>query len=395
MPARARAPDEIARIETRAPTGRTSMGITRTSPMRTRTLLPAAVAAASILAGAASVARGAEGVPIERVRLVDGVYQFITAPDGYVPNGNSVVVVGDDGVLVFDTFTRPSTARELVAEIRKLTDKPVRTVVNSHWHPDHWSGNEVFAREFPGVEILASEETLALMRNTANAWPSILSQNLKDAEAAYEKERASRKAPDGSPVTDARLANDGDDLRLQREFTAEALTVTRTLPTTTYADAVTLHRGGREIRLFAVVGDARGSTMMYLPKERILVTGDVVSYPIPYFTPPIGDHAKSLRRLADMDAAIVVPGHGPAWHDADFVRLEAELFETIVRQVTAAEQKGLVTEEEIEKTVDVEPLRPKFTHGDPALDAKFRRYVQRMIENACRSTRDGKIWTGS
>jgi len=75
--------------------------------------------------------------------------------------------------------------------------------------------------------------------------------------------------------------------------------------------------------------------------------------------------------------------------------LEAELFESIVRQVTEAARKGLVTEEEIRKTVDVESLRPTFSHGDPELDAKYLRYVGRMIENACREARDGKIWTGS
>ena len=91
-------------------------------------------------------------VNVQSVQIADGVYQFITAPDGYVPNGNSVVVTRDD-VLVFDTFTRPSTAEAELAQIRKLTSKPVRYVVNSHWHPDHWSGNEVYEStrvSFPG-----------------------------------------------------------------------------------------------------------------------------------------------------------------------------------------------------------------------------------------------------
>src|SRR5208337_2471659 len=72
------------------------------------------------------------GVAVQKVQIADGIYQFITAPDGYVPNGNSVVIVNENDVLVFDTFTRPSTARTVLAEIRKITDKPVRYVVNSH-----------------------------------------------------------------------------------------------------------------------------------------------------------------------------------------------------------------------------------------------------------------------
>jgi len=349
----------------------------------------------SALFAARMAAAPFDGVSIQTVPIADGVYQFITAPDGYVPNGNSVAIVNDADVLVFDTFTRPSTARKLVAEIRRITSKPVRWVVNSHWHPDHWSGNEVFAKEFPGVEFVASEETLRWMRNTVNAWPSILSANLKKSEAAFEKERRTRKNDDGTSVTDEQLRKDEDELRLERDFVAESLTVRRTFPTSTYQDVLTLRSGARELRLMSVVGDARGTTVLYLPKEKILLTGDVVSYPVPYFTPPLSQHAKTLRTLAALDVATVVPGHGPAWHDVGFVCLEAELFESIVRQVTDAEEKGIVTEDEIKKVVDVEPFRPRFSHGDPDLDAKFRRYATRMIENACREGRDGKIWTGN
>ena len=109
-----------------------------------RSLLPCLLAACLGL-GRASAAENR--VAVQTVRIADGIYQFVTAPDGYVPNGNSVAVVTESDVLVFDTFSRPSTARTVLAEIRRLTGKPVRYVVNSHWHPDHWSGNEVFARE--------------------------------------------------------------------------------------------------------------------------------------------------------------------------------------------------------------------------------------------------------
>src|SRR3984885_11915327 len=126
-----------------------------------------------------AVPSGAEnGVAVQKVQIADGVYQFITAPDGYVPNGNSVVIVNENDVLVFDTFTRPSTARAELAEIRKITDKPVRYVVNSHHHPDHWSGNEVFAEAFPNIEIIASEDTRQYMLTIAKAWPPVFENTL-------------------------------------------------------------------------------------------------------------------------------------------------------------------------------------------------------------------------
>lgn len=355
-------------------------------------LLGLALAGASASLAGSVDALAQTPVAVQTVPIADGVYQFITAPDGYVPNGNSVAVVNEKDVLVFDTFTRPSTARTVVAEIRRITDKPVRYVVNSHWHPDHWSGNEVYAREFPGVEIIASEETLRLMRNTANAWPEITLENLRRDEQDLEKEVRSGKEPDGTGLTPERRRKDEDQLRLERDYAAEALNVTRTYPTLTYADALTLRHGGREFRFLSVVGDARGSTVLYLPAEKILITGDVVSYPVPYYTPPLSQHAKSLRSLAALDADLIVPGHGPAWHDKDFLNLEAELFETIVRQVDEAVRRGVVTEAEIQKAVDVEPLRVKFTHDDRDLNAKFKRYVGGMASNAAREARDGKIW---
>lgn len=116
----------------------------------------------------------------------------------------------------------------------------------------------------------------------------------------------------------------------------------------------------------------------------------MLSYPIPYFTPPLSEHAKSLRTLAQFDADVIIPGHGPAWHNKQFLNLEAELLETVVTQVRQAVQQGMVTVEDVQKMVNVEFLRVKFTQDDKDLNGKFRRYVNRMVENAYREARDGK-----
>jgi len=337
-----------------------------------------------------SVVCSAAQVAIEKVQIADGVYQFITARDGYVPNGNSVVVVNKDDVLVFDTFTRPSTARTLLAEIRKITNKPVRYVVNSHWHPDHWSGNEVFAQKFPGLEIITTEETRQFMLNIANAWPAMYKAQLEKDRADVEQEISTGKEADGTPLTPEQRQKDEESLRLVGDYTAEALKLHRTYPTLTYTDKLKLFHGGREFRFISMVGDAGGSTVMYLPKERILVTGDLLSGPVPYYTPPLSQHANSLRKLKEYDADVIIPGHGPAAHDQSYLNLELALFDSVVTQVRKAVQQGLVTVDEVEKTVNLEDLRSKFTNDDKNLDAKFRRYAKGMIENAYREARDGK-----
>lgn len=329
-------------------------------------------------------------VAVQKVQIAEGVYQFITAPDGYVPNGNSVVIVNQNDVLVFDTFSRPSTARTVLTEIRKITNKPVRYVVNSHHHPDHWSGNEIYAEAFPGLEIIATEQSRNFMLNIASAWPAVFQEKLRKDQASLEEEIKSDKNAEGGVLTAEERRQDEDDVRLEHDFTTEALAVKRTYPTLTYTDTLTLWHGGREFRFISMVGDADGTTILYLPKEKILITGDLLSYPVPYFSLNIGEEAENLRTLEQFDAEVIIPGHGPAWHDKDFLRLEMELFDAIVAQVTKAEQSGAVKVEEIQKAVDVEYLRVKFTHDDKDLNEKFERYVKRMVENASREARDGR-----
>ncbi len=147
-------------------------------------------------------ARSADaGVAVQKVQIADGIYQFITAPDGYVPNGNSVVIVNENDVVVFDTFSRPSTARTVLAEIRKITDKPVRYVVNSHHHPDHWSGNEVYVQAFPNLEIIATQEARQFMLNIANAWPPVFTNKLRKDQADLDKEVSTGRNSDGTMLT--------------------------------------------------------------------------------------------------------------------------------------------------------------------------------------------------
>jgi glyoxylase-like metal-dependent hydrolase (beta-lactamase superfamily II) len=276
------------------------------------------------------------------------------------------------------------------AEIRKITDKPVRHVVNSHHHPDHWSGNEVYAREFPNLEIIATEQSREFILTIGKAWPTVFLENLRKVQANLNKELNTGQESDGTPRTAKQRRKDEQDVRLDREFVAQVIKVTRTYPTIRYSHKLTLHHSGREFRFMSMVGSADGTTVWYLPKGEKLVTGDLLSYPVPYFSPPQSQHAKSLRLLGQFDTAVIIPGHGPAWHERDSLNLVAELLTSVVSQVQEAVQKGLVTVEEIQKAVDVEALRVKFTHNEKDLDEKFRRYVNPMVEIASREARDGR-----
>lgn len=321
----------------------------------------------------------ASGKDIRKTVIADGIYQFMTMRDSYVRQLNSIVIVNDKDVLVFDTDTRPSSARLILAEVRKMTDKPVRYVVNSHGHPDHWSGNDVYADAFPGLEIIATEQTDELMRKMAEVWPVRFSDELTARRAAFAKEEASGKREDGAVLTPDELRQDRSDLADYESFVEESKKLRRVFPTMKFTDKLTLIHGGREFRFLSVTGDAEGTTVLYLPKEKVLVTGDAVSYPIPYVSRKPRSQAESLRMLSQLDADVILPGHGPAFRDKAFLRLELQLLESVLGGVARARQQGLRTPEEIQRAVTAEELREQFAHGDSDLDSRFRARVKDLV----------------
>jgi len=106
---------------------------------------------AGLLLVAATALAQTRPAPV-RTQIADGIYLYRTAPYGEVGlDGNSIAIISSDGVLVFDTNGTPSAAAAVLADIKTLTTQPVRYVVNSHWHWDHWYGTEVYTRAFPDV----------------------------------------------------------------------------------------------------------------------------------------------------------------------------------------------------------------------------------------------------
>ncbi|HEY7864021.1 MAG TPA: MBL fold metallo-hydrolase, partial [Thermoanaerobaculia bacterium] len=131
-----------------------------------------------LTAAAAVAAPGPLETSVERARallvhedLGDGIHVFRAPSElDHWTSTNSVAIVNDDDVVVFDSPTRAVTARAVIAEIRKRTPKPVRVLINSHWHQDHWSGNDEYVKAFPGVRILATAETRDYMKRMGSAF---------------------------------------------------------------------------------------------------------------------------------------------------------------------------------------------------------------------------------
>jgi cyclase len=347
-------------------------------------VLPLSLAVAAGVPGHAAFAQArSDGTSsgIASSQLAEGIYQFTASFDGYVSATNSVVVVGDDGVLVYDTFTRPSEARELLRMIRGITPLPVKYVVNSHWHPDHWTGNEVFADAFPGVQFVATARTAEHMRNVAPAWFTTFGNHL----ARMEKERAARTDP-LAPEKDA------EEL-MQIGFLREAVAVRRTYPTLTYRGEMALRLGDREVRLATVQGDASDTTMIYLPRERIAAVGDVLVHPMTWDANryEMSTWLDSLRDLERMDVAMIVPGHGVLLRDKTYIALVIELFQAIRGQVQAALRDGAVAPDDAVAALSLGGLRERFARLGPGAAEEFDAYAPEIARKFYQELRDGMI----
>jgi cyclase len=321
----------------------------------------------------------ADGRDIRMTVIADGIYQFMTMRDSYVRQLNSVAIVNQNDVLVFDTNTRPSSARAILAEIRKITDKPVKFVVYSHGHPDHCSGTEVYADADPDLEVIATETTRDFMVRMASVWGPRFSTELARRRKALADGVAAGTGVDGTKITPEQRRQEESDVEEYAKFTDETLQLRRIFPTRTFGDSLTFFHGGREFRLFSVTGDAEGTTVLYLPAEKVLITGDAVSFPIPYVSGNPRAQAKDLQRLAAMDVAVIVPGHGPAFHDKAFLKLELQLIESVLTGVADARREGVTTVEDMQRRVTVDELRQAFTHGDTDLEARFRSRVATLV----------------
>src|SRR5262245_49336153 len=131
-------------------------------------------------------------------KLAEGVY-FIRHPDAPddFPQSNTVVVIGGKDVLVVDSCYLPSDARKDIAEIKKWTKKPVRYLVNTHWHYDHTMGNGAYVDAFPGISIVAHAETQKQIRGYNGQWFA----KFPDRAARFQKQLDDGKDERGTPLT--------------------------------------------------------------------------------------------------------------------------------------------------------------------------------------------------
>jgi len=316
--------------------------------------------------------------------IAPGVYT-IQHPDALpdFPEGNTTVIVGDTSVFVVDSGYLPSTTRKDIAQIRQWTKKPVRYLMNTHGHTDHTTGNGIYAREFPGLTVVAHRETRRLMERYTPAYFDLFEQRV----AHLKEVLASGTGDDGKPLTpDARKSLEAD-VQAREKIAPDLRTMgENALPDTTF-DSGTLYfdLGNREVQVkFLGRGNTAGDAVAFLPKERIAIVGDILVAPVPYTCSgfPV-DWISTLDNLAALQPAIIVPGHGESMHDLAYLHTMHDLLAAVVAQVDAAFHRipggGQSSLERMQKLVDVAAFRSKFPPGDQYNPDFFGRNVPNCL----------------
>jgi cyclase len=353
------------------------------SPGLSQCLLGALAAVAALVTAPPALA--ADPFEMEWRELARGVWVGVRPVSYRAPVvTNTTVVIGSQGVLVFDAAGLAIQGERVVKKVAELTDKSITHIAISHWHGDHSMGDYAVLDRFPAAEVISHEFT---SRYIASPNMDKVEPRDVDAENAYrakvEKALATGVRSDGTPVTPT-MRRFFEELVQDYDFVNHEITrrqVTR--PTRTMSDKLVIDLGGitAELRHIAP-GNTKGDMFLWLPEQRILATGDIVVRPTPYgfFSDP-KSWAGVLRELKSFDAKYIVPGHGDVMTDAAYIDLLAETMDLVAGQVDAQAKSGKSLDE-TRAAIDWTSVEERFTGGDGMLGFLFNIWFKIPIVEA-------------
>ncbi len=298
--------------------------MTRSKPL-TALLLAAALSAGAAHAQYASelgklapeaLKGGAKPQPAQLKQIAPDLYFFWN--DG---SSNALFMVTDEGVMVVDTQQHPADARRLLGLIRKITDRPVKWVVVTHAHGDHFLGNPVFKAE--GATIVSHRDTRGMM-------------------SKYYKDEVERRQ-----AYFKRYNLDPGELQM-------------VLPEVTFDSRLTLQLGGRTAELIHLgPGQNPGDTLIHFPHARTLFLGGPFArrnWSNYSFTPSVENWIALLRQAAAFDVDTFIGGHGDVSTREDLLEY-AQLHEDFLREVKAGIAQGK-SRDELADTIRM----PQYSH---------------------------------
>ncbi|HVZ52591.1 MAG TPA: MBL fold metallo-hydrolase [Pseudolabrys sp.] len=254
-------------------------------------------------------------------QIGSGLYAFTAEGDP-----NSGVIVGDDSVMVIDAQATPAMAEDLIARVAKVTDKPIKYVLLTHYHAVRVLG----ASAFKGAEILASDTTRGMI------------------------------AERGKQDMDSEIG------RFPRLFRAVESIPGLTWPSITFPDQISVWLGRREVRIMHIGrGHTAGDVIAVVPDAGVVFSGDLVEYKSAcycgdaHFT----DWPATLDNLAELKASALVPGRGAALTTPQMVQegieLTSDFLSTLYGSAKDSVAKGLSLKEAFDAARVV--MDPKFS----------------------------------
>ncbi|MCP4724640.1 MAG: MBL fold metallo-hydrolase [bacterium] len=278
--------------------------------------------------------------------VVDGVYQA-TGTENLPVWCNAAIIINEADVIIVDTHIIPAAVAALLEELKEITDKPVRYVINTHFHFDHVFGNQGYSDD---VEIISHESTREAIASGASKSgraydlyigriPNQISSLKKQLETVSDPEQRDRL-----------------ELRLvyQENLLAGVRTVEPKAPNISFKKQMTLYRGEREIRiLYFGRGHTEGNVVVHLPRENILITGDLIFESLSYMGNGFfAEWPETLERLKSLEFDWILPGHGTPFQDRNRIDYFQSYLRDFWKRVQTSYQAG-VSAEEAAKQIDM------------------------------------------
>ena len=257
-------------------------------------------------------------------QIAEGVHVVSpTRPMGFGMDPNTVFIVGAEDVVVVDAHFSETATSQVIRAIKGATNKPVRYVINTHWHDDHVTGNAAYRREWPQARFIAHQTMRAAMlaEGATNRVTFLRSRpgTLRLLDGLVSK----RQGLNGQPTDDEEIAAFREYGDLLRRFSAETTSYVRVPPDITFGDSLLIHQEDRRIVVrWLGRGHTAGDAIVHLPGERIVIAGDLVVRPVPFVgsTSFPREMGETLEKMLALGATVIIPGHGEPLREDGYVR---------------------------------------------------------------------------
>lgn len=285
-----------------------------------------------------------------RTEVAEGVHVYLSPDPGA---GNAYLIVSRGEALLVDATASPRSAESIAADLERLGALTLKGIVYTHWHPDHIWGTQAFTRRFPDTPVLSHHRTEEDIRQ--NAIPDLAVQIERIHLLLAERDSLLRvgRNPAGEVLEpDERAALEGRQAMF-RELVEGFEEVEPVLPTWTFDSSLRLSVGNLTVEL-THLGPAHsfGDLIVHIPDRRVVLAGDLLTLPFlgagDGFSSIVG-WSTALERIAELEAEVVVPGHGGPTEGNDAILDAKAMIDFVIENVRTGLTDGMQVDALVER----------------------------------------------